>query len=340
MTFDDILKQITEGLSGDAEQDIAYLNEQATAYSDHEQAQEIARACGRMIYERLPEEERQKAFDAMMEEDIRPMEAALSEARALIAANDLEKAQTVLEDLVDKADDAKKRGLFQDDAMSEYYCFSEPFEEMLYMFRKKPEREVRRSMIPFADIYSLYGQLLMARGDDRAANYVLKEAVRWNPANAAISFDYAASFKKLGDMEKFMEITRGIFSYAFRPADLARCYRNVGDYFIHHEQWAEAKGCILFGMQFDEDAPDAKKALAYIDEKTNGEAVAPAIEIMEALAAIHDFPLSADENIVQLSYMYGQGFLNQNNTDAARYFLGIAYGLTEAEELKLILDKI
>ena len=93
-------------------------------------------------------------------------------------------------------------------------------------------------------------------------------------------------------------------------------------------------------MQFDEDAPDAKKALAYIDEKTNGEAVAPAIEIMEALAAIHDFPLSADENIVQLSYMYGQGFLNQNNTDAARYFLGIAYGLTEAEELKLILDKI
>ena len=33
MTFDDILKQITEGLSGDAEQDIAYLNEQATAYS-------------------------------------------------------------------------------------------------------------------------------------------------------------------------------------------------------------------------------------------------------------------------------------------------------------------
>ena len=228
MTFDDILKQITEGLSGDAEQDIAYLNEQATAYSDHEQAQEIARACGRMIYERLPEEERQKAFDAMMEEDIRPMEAALSEARALIAANDLEKAQTVLEDLVDKADDAKKRGLFQDDAMSEYYCFSEPFEEMLYMFRKKPEREVRRSVIPFADIYSLYGQLLMARGDDRAANYVLKEAVRWNPANAAISFDYAASFKKLGDMEKFMKITRGIFSYAFRPADLARCYRNVG----------------------------------------------------------------------------------------------------------------
>lgn len=91
MTFDDILKQITEGLSGDAEQDIAYLNEQATAYSDHEQAQEIARACGRMIYERLPEEERQKAFDAMMEEDIRPMEAALSEARALIAANDLER---------------------------------------------------------------------------------------------------------------------------------------------------------------------------------------------------------------------------------------------------------
>lgn len=340
MTLDAILKQITEGLSGNVEQDIAYLNEQAQAYSDHEQAQEIARACGRMIYERLPEEERKKTFDAMMDEDIRPMEDALHEARSLLQAHELDKAQTVLANLVDQADDAKKRGLFQDDALSEYYCFSEPFEEMLFMFRKKPEREVRRSVIPFAEIYSLYGQLLLERGEARAANYVLKEAVRWNPANAAIAFAYADSFKKLGDMEQFMEITRGIFPYAFRPADLARCYRHVGDYFINNEQWAEAKGCVLFSLQFDEDAPMAQQQLADIDEKTDGDVVAPAIEILEALAAIHDFPLSADENIVQLSYMYGQGFLKQNNTDAARYFLSIAYGLTEAEELKLILDKI
>lgn len=278
MTLDDILKQITEGLTGDTEKDIAYLNKQAQAYSDHEQAQEIARACSRMIYERLPEEERKKTFDAMMDEDIRPIEEALSEARTFMQAHDLDKAQSVLEALVDKADDAIQRGLFQDDAMSEYYCFSEPFEEMLYMFRKKPEREVRRSVIPFAEIYSLYGRLLLARGEARAANYVLKEAVRWNPANAAISFDYAESFKKLGDMEKFMDITRGIFSYAFRLADLAHCYRNVGAYFIHNDQWAEAKGCILFGMQFDEASQEAKEMLAYIDEKTNGEAVAPPLK--------------------------------------------------------------
>lgn len=340
MTLDDILKQITQGLSGDSEADIAYLNEQAQAYSDHEQAQEIARACGRMIYERMPEDARKKAFNAMVDEDLRPIEEALNEARTLLQAHDLEQAQTVLEGLVDKADDAKKRGLFQDDALSEYYCFSEPFEEMLFMFRKKPEREVRRSVIPFAEIYSLYGQLLLERGEARAANYVLKEAVRWNPANAAIAFAYADSFKKLGDMEQFMEITRGIFPYAFRPADLARCYRNVGDYFINNEQWAEAKGCVLFSLQFDEDAPMAQQQLADIDEKTDGDVVAPAIEILEALAAIHDFPLSADENIVQLSYMYGQSFLKQNNNDAARYFLTIAYGLTEAEEIKLILEKI
>lgn len=340
MTLDDILKQITQGLSGDSEADIAYLNEQAQAYSDHEHAQEIARACGRMIYERLPEEERKKTFDAMMDEDIRPIEDALNQARTLMAHKDVEEAKTVLEALVDQADDAIKRGLFQDDALSEYYCFNEPFEEMLFMFRKKPSREVRRSALPFAEIYSLYGKLLLERGEARAANYVLKEAVRWNPANAAISFDYAESFRQLGDMEQFMEITRGVFQYAFRPEDLAHCYCNVGDYFIHHEQWSEAKGCLLFSLQFDEASEAAKQSLTVIDEKTNGEAVAPAIEILEALAAIHDFPLSADENIVQLSYMYGQGFLKQNNTDAARYFLTIAYGLTEAEEIKLILDKI
>lgn len=35
-TFDDIMHEITSGLTGDAKTDLAYLKEQCEAYKDHE----------------------------------------------------------------------------------------------------------------------------------------------------------------------------------------------------------------------------------------------------------------------------------------------------------------
>lgn len=340
MTLDDILQQITQGLSGDYKNDIEYLNAQVEAYKEHPQATEIARFCGRMIYERMPEEERKEAFQVMMDENIRPIEEDLKKAQRLMQDKAFDEAKPILEALADKADEAIGHGFFQDDAMSEYYCFGEPFEEILFMTRKKPTREVRRSALPFAEIYHLYGRLLMQNKDYRAANYVLKEAVRWNPASTKMALDYAESFKALDDMEKYMETTREAFKFAFNTDDMVQCYLNVAQYFIANEQWAEAKGCALFGMQFDEASKAAQDVLAEIEEKVGGDVVSPAIEVMEALSAIHDFPLGADETLIGLSYQYGQLFLKQNNRNAARYFLNIAYGLTEAEEIKVLLNSL
>lgn len=41
-----ILREITSGLLGDTEKDIAYLREQCEKYKKHEYAQEIIHACG------------------------------------------------------------------------------------------------------------------------------------------------------------------------------------------------------------------------------------------------------------------------------------------------------
>lgn len=55
-TFHQIMDDITSKLTGDPKKDIPYLNQQSELYKDHEYAKEILRACGRLIYEVMPED--------------------------------------------------------------------------------------------------------------------------------------------------------------------------------------------------------------------------------------------------------------------------------------------
>ena len=57
---EEIIKNITDGLTGDNEKDIQYLMEQTEKYKNHESSKEILRECGRLLYERLPEDSRPK----------------------------------------------------------------------------------------------------------------------------------------------------------------------------------------------------------------------------------------------------------------------------------------
>ena len=63
MPFDQIMESIQAGLTGDSRKDIRYLQDQIAFHRNHENGLEIARACGRLIYERLPDELKKKPAD-------------------------------------------------------------------------------------------------------------------------------------------------------------------------------------------------------------------------------------------------------------------------------------
>ena len=58
-TFNEIMQQITGGLTGEKEHDAAYLMEQCEKYKGHDMAKEIIRACSRLMYSFISEEDRQ-----------------------------------------------------------------------------------------------------------------------------------------------------------------------------------------------------------------------------------------------------------------------------------------
>ena len=50
MNYDEIMKSITQGLTGDFDTDRQYLMNQMGNYKDHDLGKEIVRACGRLLY--------------------------------------------------------------------------------------------------------------------------------------------------------------------------------------------------------------------------------------------------------------------------------------------------
>lgn len=177
--FDSIMREITGGLSGDPQKDMAYLEEQMQNYKEHELSKEIIRACGRLIYELIPDDKKEELAKAI-NNDASGTEAALEEVRFNIYKKDFDKALRIMEALVTKVEELNA---FQDDQVSEYHVFDEFFEEVLYQYRAKPDKDIRRAQIPYTEIYMLYGSLLVELKRIPEAQEALRKGLRWNPVS-------------------------------------------------------------------------------------------------------------------------------------------------------------
>lgn len=134
--FDTIMQEITSGLTGDSEADISYLKEKMKEYKDHEMGKEIVRACGRLMYDLLPEDAKKEMSQAI-DNDAAGIQATLEEVKFNIYKKEYYKALSLIEPLVKKADE---HPFYKDDRLSEYRIFDELYEELLYRFIYEPEK--------------------------------------------------------------------------------------------------------------------------------------------------------------------------------------------------------
>ena len=147
--FETIMKDITRGLVEDSEANMKYLHEQCEKYKDHEYGKEIVRACGRLMYEIIPEDKKTE-LDKAIGKDKMGFDATLEEIRFNIYKKDYDKALKLAEDMVHKYE---KMDLFASDAVSEYFCFGEPMEEILYSHYNEPQKDIRRAQVDYAGLY-------------------------------------------------------------------------------------------------------------------------------------------------------------------------------------------
>ena len=80
--------------------------------------------------------------------------------------------------------------------------------------------------------------------------------------------------------------------------------------------------------------------LYYINSKTEGKIKQPSMAEARQYAEKYGFPIGADDDILGLSFSYGKHFYQEKASEAARYFLGITYDLTDDDEIKKMIDSL
>lgn len=336
MSLDEILRDISLGLTGDSEKDRCYLKKQLEKYKGHKYSKEISRAIGRMFYKMIPKEYIDK-LEKLLENDVGSITETIKEIKFNMFEKNFERALEISEKLVSKIDETK---MFEDDMVSAYFSFDNNFEKMLYHFHNKPNKELRQAAIPFGEVYYIHGNLLFELKRISKAQEYLEKAHRWNPVSSVIGFEYIETFKALGDLEKFFELTTKQFKYIYTPKDLARGYRNLGYYFIEKENFKLASVCYNISLIYDPENTSAMSELYYINNICKENLNKMEIEDLECFGNIYGFSIGPNEDVVGLAYACSQKALEESNDALAECYLSIYCDLVEDEKAQEILDKI
>mgnify|MGYP002856379772 CR=1 FL=1 len=334
--FDVIMQEITSGLTGDPKADFMYLQKKAKSYKDSKYAQEIARACGRLMVEIMPEEQRAK-LNQMTDNMLLGIKSVLEEAQFNMYKKNFNVAKEILVNAVDKIEQID---MYHDDAVSEYHTFNAPIEEILYVHLNEPKKDLRQAPEPLSALYLTLGSLLFELREYDDAKTALEKALHWNPMDADIAFEYAELFKVQGNMEEFYKRTMNIFFFAHKARHIARLYRNLGYYFVEKKMWRMAAACYLASTHFEQDSKQAQSELWYIQQKAGSDFTLPTPEEVQEYFRQYEIPLGADKDVVCIASIFGRQHKEQERYDYARYFYSIAYELTGMEEFKEILDDI
>lgn len=263
--------------------------------------------------------------------------AMLDNIQNLLNNNSLDDAYVLSEKLV-KAADIHADAV--DFTSAEYYNFSEPMEEVIYREFYKPTKELKYADFPFADIYTLHGDILFETGKFTDSAKFYRKAVKWNPIAMKYTYRYMEAEKKSGSIDKYGLIALHAFSNVFKTSDLLQCYMNLAYYFTEKQWYSEAAGCYVLILRYDPEYKPASASLTVLQQLLGDEFYMPTLLDVRKYAHDIGFPLGVNKQTLNSAYAYALDDLREKNMESALYFLDIVYDLTQNDEVMTLLDSI
>ena len=336
MTFDEIMTKITSGLKNEGKEDLKYLMEQMNEYKDHEYSKEIHRAIGRIMYEICPDDMK-NVFDKELNNYNFGIEKTLEEVDFLMYKGDFDKALQIMESLINNIEE---RNWYQDDEKSEYRCFNNILEKILYNEIFNPTKDVRQIPENYTDAYLKYGVILFELENYKKSKEVLEKANKYNPINVRILFELSEIYKMNKNWEEYIKINNKCLEYSYSSKDIARCYRNIGFYYIEQNDFETATGLFYLSLDFDQESKVAQSELLYIFEKTGKKLKQPKFEEIEKLLENKKIQMGANHLVISIAHYIGKEALKNKDVYMSKYFTEIVYDLTKDEDFKKIIDDL
>ena len=89
----------------------------------------------------------------------------------------------------------EEKDIYADDKVSEYHCFQNFLEELIYKMIYQPIKEIRKAPEDLASLYFLYGNLLFELKKYDEAYTALTKAEKYNCINTDIKFERCTNQK-------------------------------------------------------------------------------------------------------------------------------------------------
>ncbi|MBQ2665401.1 tetratricopeptide repeat protein [Methanobrevibacter sp.] len=327
--YEEIIKEIKSNLGSNKDLNRQYLSSQIEVYKDHPYSKEIIREISRLMWDCLSEDEKQEFIEISSKEN--PIMDILNDIYPDIENGNYETPLDKLDDFMQTFPD-----MFEDDAVSEYHYFTNPLEELVfrkYIGLKKELRYIPDNE-PLLDLYYVYGFLLLeSQRYDKAEEY-LKKAIKINPVSARIILELTEIYKvhTYTLNESFIR-TCDALKYAYYPQDIARCYRNLGYYYVEENDMKTALALYIFSMEY-EASPLAYAEIKFIQSKNDiSLSLKESIDIIKSKniqLGVNPFIL---ETIDEFIKEYGENKLYNQML----YFMELKFDLTDDAET---LEKI
>ena len=323
--YEEIIDKIKSNLGTNNELNRQYLSSQIELYKNHPYNKEIIKEISRLMWDCLSEDEKQEFIEISQHEN--PIMDILNDIYFDIENGNYETPLNKLDEFMKTFQD-----IFEDDKISEYHYFTSPLEEIIfrkYIGIKKELRYIPDNQ-PLLDLYYVYGFLLLETQQFDKAEEYLKKAIRINPVSARIILELTEIHKlHTYTLNEYFLRTCDALKYAYYPQDIARCYRNLGYYYIQESDMKTALALLIYSMEF-EASPLAYTEIKSIQSKNDdlNLSLKECIEIIESKKiqlGVNPFIMDAlNEFIME----YGENKLYNQ----LLYFLELKFDLTKDNE--------
>ncbi|MBQ2788770.1 MAG: hypothetical protein IJE97_03980 [Thermoguttaceae bacterium] len=220
-------------------------------------------------------------------------DALLEEARQAAAQRRLDDALEMLAALEKRVD-----GLFDEDEEARYFYFANPLEEAICDRVYPSEKTRRRAPIDYPLFYFTVGAVQLEARRPREAKAALNKALTFNPVDAETLCKIADVARRERDFAGYLKATTQALRFSYRRRDLARCYRNLGSFYVDVQRYDVATAAFHFSLTFDE-SPDARRELKFIESKTRRPAKAPPFEKLRKIFDAEGIPIRPSVETVE-----------------------------------------
>ncbi|PWB87613.1 hypothetical protein [Methanobrevibacter thaueri] len=331
--YEEIIKEIKANLGENRDLNRQYLSSQIEVYKDHPYNKEIIKEISRMMWDCLSDDEKQEFIEISEREN--PIMDILNDIYYDIENGNYE---TPLEELNAFMETFPE--MFKDDKVSEYHYFTNPLEDLIFRKYIGAEKELRYipDSQPLLDLYYVYGFLLLENQEYDKAEEYLKKAIRINPVSARIILELTEIYKvHTYTYNEYFIRTCDALKYSYYPQDIARCYRNLGYYYIEENQMRTALALYIYSMEF-EASPLAYTEIKYIQSKNDNMELTlnECIEIIEG----KNIQLGVNPFIIETLNELIREYEKNKLYNQALYFMELQFDLTHDGKTLEMMNEI